>query len=179
MPNHFVSGEFPFHKTEKKLPDDIYGRALDRFVISALDVLVVRQSGEILLGKRSWEPAKDVFWIIGGARNRGEYFEETASRHVKRELGIPIDPNRFRMLGCYSLAFAKRRQHPEEHGVHTDSHVFVTNLTDSEVAAIQLNEEYQESKWIMPKEVVKQSDTFHPAVVQICKDYLAMGPPDY
>lgn len=174
MKKHFASGSFPFDATAQRLPDDTYGIALDRFVISTLDVVVAKPSGEILLGKRAWEPAKDAFWIIGGARNRGESFEETASRHLARELGIRVDPKRFSMLDCYSLAFAKRRQHPQDHGVHTDSHVFTVKLSESEVASLKPNEEYQSTIWIFPAKVIRQSATFDPAIVQICKDYLTM-----
>lgn len=176
MGEHFVTGEFPFYKTQKRLPDDVYGQALDRFVISTLDLVVLSPKGEMFLGKRSWEPAKDVFWIVGGARNRGESFEETAARNLKRELGIELEPSRFQKLGFYSLAFAKRRQLPEENGTHTDSHAYIVKLTGEEVAALKLNEEYLENMWILPEELVKRAVEFHPAIVQVSKDYLAAKP---
>ena len=172
MAKHFATGKFPFHATAKKLPDDAYGQALDRFVISTLDLVVANSAGEILLGKRAWEPAKDVFWIVGGARDRGESFEETAVRHLKRELGIELEPMRFWEIGFYSLAFAKRRQAPEDHGTHTDSHVYAVQLSDAEVTAIKPNEEYSATIWILPGEVVRKSKEFHPAIVQICRDFL-------
>lgn len=173
MGKHFVTGTFPFEKTVKRLPDDVYGQALDRFVISTLDLVVANPKGEIFLGKRAWEPAKNVFWIVGGARNRGESFEETAARNLKRELGVELEPSRFQKLGFYSLAFEKRRQAPEENGTHTDSHVYTVQLTDAEVAALKPNEEYLENMWILPEDIVKRADEFHPAIVQVCKDYLA------
>ena len=177
MGQHFEIGEFPFDKTEKRLPDEVYARALDRLVISTLDIAVLNPAGEIFLGKRAWEPAKDLFWIIGGTRNRGESFEETAVRYCRHELGIEIEPARFREVGFYYYAFAKRRQAPENNGVHTDSSVFAIRLTDVEVAAIKPNEEYSEVRWLRPGEVIQGSGEFHPAIVQICKDYLVSCSP--
>ena len=172
MAKHFEIGEFPFHATEKRLPDEIYARALDRVVVSMLDVVVINPSGELFLGKRAWEPAKDLFWIIGGARNRGESFEETAEGHCKHELGIEVGPARFQEVGFYSYAFAKRRQNPEGNGIHTDSTVFAVQLTTEEVMMLKPNEEYSEVMWIRPEEVAQRAGEFHPAIVQICKDYL-------
>lgn len=175
MTKHFEIEAFPRDTTEKRLPDEIYSRALDRFIISTLDIAVFNPAGELFLGKRAWEPAKDLFWIIGGARNRGESFEETAQRLCKAELGLEIDPQRFQALDFYSYAFPRRRQVPEENGVHTDTHVFSVQLTDAETEALQPNEEYTETMWIRPDEVVRRATEFHPAVVQICLDYLSRG----
>lgn len=177
MGNHFEIGKFPFDKTEKRLPDEIYARALDRLVISCLDVAVLNPAGELFLGKRAWEPAKDLFWIVGGARDRGESFEETAARHCEHELGIVVEPSRFQQLGSYSYAFAKRRQPPEDNGSHTDSVVFTIRLNDAEASTIRPNEEYSEVRWIRPSDVVQRTDEFQPAIVQICKDYLVSCSP--
>lgn len=173
MIRHFTIGKFPFHATVKRLTDEVYSQALDRFVISTLDLLAVNPKGEIFLGKRAWEPLKGMFFVVGGARNRGESFEETASRILASELGVQVESHRFLPLGCYSLAFEKRRQAPENHGSHTDSHVYVIELSDAEVESAKPNEEYLESMWILPEEILKKEGEFHPAIAQVCKDYLA------
>jgi ADP-ribose pyrophosphatase YjhB (NUDIX family) len=174
MAKHFIAQDFPFQATKNRLPDKTYSQALDRLVISTLDIIVVKPNGKILLGKRCWEPLKGEFFLLGGSRQRGESFELTAARLLNSELGIEAETTRFQALGFYSFAFSKRRQPPRDHGVHTDSHVFMVKLTSAEVALIKPNREYLEMMWVLPNELVKRVNEFHPAIVQICQDFIAM-----
>ncbi|MBI1984977.1 MAG: NUDIX domain-containing protein [Candidatus Wildermuthbacteria bacterium] len=158
------------------MPDDIWFLVQDSIVISCADALVIQVSPQaeafILLGKRTYEPAKGLWWCIGGRKNPGESHEEGAARNVKRELGITIDPLRFKFLGSYSLVWAKRRHGPQEHGVHDDSNVSVVFLTDGEKGRITPNKEYSEVRWFSIQEILGQSSEFHPAIVKMCQDFL-------
>ena len=171
---HFETGNFKKPtKKEYFLPNEEYGRALRALVISTCDIAVLNSGGKLLLAKRTWEPAKGQFWIIGGRRIPGESFGESALRNLKHELGIEVTPARFQYLGGYSMVFAKRRQAPKQDGVHTDSTVMIVHLSEQEMTAIEPNEEYSETQWFVLQDVVKRSSEFHPAIVQISEDLLA------
>lgn len=174
---HLVVG--PFQSHADYLSDEDYARALDALVIATVDVMLMRPTGEIVLAKRTLEPALGKFETPGGRMRPGESFGQTAVRNTKRELGITLEPDRFHYAGTNSFVWAVRALPPENHGSHTISTAMVVQLTDEEADAVRLNDENSETMWISPQEVVARSQEFEGAVVvQICKDYLANQPAD-
>ena len=94
-----------------------------------------------------------------------------AARNISKELGLIISPKRFSYLGTYSFAWARRRQYPEEHGIHDVSITMVLIVNEKEVLAIKPNEEYKEVKWRNPGLVAKDLKLFQ-AMRQYAKDVL-------
>lgn len=164
--NHFEEEGFVSHA--KFLPDEIYAQVLDSIVIACVDIALIDSDGEMLLGKRQVEPQAD-WWIIGGRMRPGESFEEAASRNVKRELGLTINPNRFHYLCTYSTVWAMRAQKPKANGSHSVSITMVLRVSDDEITRIQHNEEYAALQW-MDVHRVANSSNFHPAVVMVAKN---------
>ena len=66
--------------------------------ILCVDVLV-RYEGKYLLIKRTEEPVKDVFWVIGGRVNKGEDLRAAALRKMREEIGIV--PYEMEIIGVY------------------------------------------------------------------------------
>jgi len=166
---HFVERGFTSHA--KFLSDEAYGEALDSLVLACVDIVLTNDSGAMLLGKRSREPHPD-WWIIGGRMRPGESFEEAASRNIRRELGLEINPTRFQYLCTYSLAWARRAQEPKENGSHCVSITMILRAGGNEIPLIEHNDEYEDLQWIHPKEVLAHS-SFHPAILMIAKNVQA------
>lgn len=170
---HFVQEGFV--SRAKFLPDDVYAQVLDSIVTACADAVLMNSKGEMLIGKRAVEPHPD-WWIIGGRMRPGESFEHAAARNIKRELGVDIEPSRFKYLCTYSLVWARRAQPPHENGSHTVSITMLVRVTDEEVGLIKHNEEYETLKWVYPTEFIFD-DTFHPALGMVAKNvtaYIAM-----
>ncbi|MCI0680116.1 NUDIX hydrolase [bacterium] len=60
---------------------------------------VIIKDGKILLGKRTEEPFKDMWDLIGGYMNEGETPEEAISRELFEELGLR--PAEFKLLDFF------------------------------------------------------------------------------
>ena len=70
----------------KKLPEQIFEQVEQEIVIACLDVIVVNDKNEVLLGKRKNYPLKD-WWIFGGRMSVGEDYKSATKRVLKEEYG--------------------------------------------------------------------------------------------
>ncbi|GFH11814.1 NUDIX hydrolase domain-like, partial [Haematococcus lacustris] len=86
---HFTTGEY--NKNRTFLSDEDYSLALDVFVKGCADVMLC----DPLSHQRSVQPQKD-WWFLGGRMQAGEEPHVTAARHVRREAGVDLAPQRFR-----------------------------------------------------------------------------------
>jgi len=156
--NHYVTGNFQSHAIF--LDEETYSKALDSLVIACVDIVLLNDS-KIFLAKRKRHPQKD-WWIVGGRMSPGESIEQTAQRNSKRELNLELAPNRFKFLTVFSAVWDKRAHKPSENGSHTISIVETIEVTKDETELISINDEYEEFKWLYPKEIIEGD--YHPAI---------------
>ena len=111
---HHNTGGFISHR--QRLPDKEYGEALDSLVKGCSDMLLLSPDGDtILLGRRSVQPQPD-WWFAGGRIFPGETPAQSCGRLLSREFGLVVDPARFQVVCCQSLAWGMREQPPRNHG---------------------------------------------------------------
>ena len=79
------------------MPEESREKRLPRI---AVDVVIVRKDGSIVLIKRKNEPFKDHWAIPGGFVEYGERVEEAAIREAKEETGLEIRIKK--LVGVYS-----------------------------------------------------------------------------
>jgi hypothetical protein len=101
---------------------------------------------------------------------KGELYAEAALHNIHRKLSSVIQPERLELFNFYSFIWDKRAQEPVENGSHTLSVVMMLRLTESEVAALTLNEEYEDSIWLTLEAVIGCPKTYHPALIQMARD---------
>jgi ADP-ribose pyrophosphatase YjhB (NUDIX family) len=153
------------------LTDEVYAEALDSLVVCCADAAVMHD-GLWLLGKRRWLPHPD-WWVIGGRMRKGELIEQALGRNLRRELGLDIGQERLRsVIGYYNLIWDTRAQQPTSNGCHLFSIVTLVQLSDEERAGMRFNEEYADSQWIEPWQVIEHARDFHPCLVQIARDII-------
>jgi len=73
-----------------QIPLEQYKEILSVMPIFCVDIIIQNGRGEYLLVKRSNEPLKEEWWIIGGRVLKGETMEEAVVRKVKQETGILV-----------------------------------------------------------------------------------------
>ncbi|KAJ9533666.1 hypothetical protein QJQ45_026763 [Haematococcus lacustris] len=161
---HFTTGEY--NKNRTFLSDEDYSLALDVFV---------------LLLKRSVQPQKD-WWFLGGRMQAGEEPHVTAARHVRREAGVDLAPQRFRAVCHSSYLWQFRKQAPagksgqlqllgtagqdsrRGNGTADIAVVFSVDVTPQEKADIRLDmNEYETFCWCDVQEVIDNA-MYHPAL---------------
>lgn len=154
------------------LPDSVYSQALDALVIACADVAPVYR-GQMLIGRRTWQPHAD-WWVFGGRMRRGELYQQAAARNILRELfhgsHFTLDQNRFRVVGVYNLIWDQRAQEPSDAGCQHLSVTMMLRLTRQEVASITPNEEFSELRWILPGAITAATDAYHPCLAQMARD---------
>jgi hypothetical protein len=164
------------------LPEDVYSQALNALVIGCVDIIPVH-NGHMLIGLRKWQPQPN-WWCFGGRMQKGELYQTTAARKIKRELfshvdDIEINPNRFTLIDIYNLIWDKCAQVPVENGCHVISVTMMLSLTNKEVTHLHPNEEYHSIRWIRPSEIIRESERYHPCLVQMVKDMTNLTDPLY
>ena len=170
----YLNGQYVTGKEQKPgpfLPDAIYAAALDALVICCADAVILHQ-GLWLIARRAWEPHPD-WWVIGGRMRKGERIEQALQRNIRRELHLDIPEDRLlHVIGYYSQIWDTRAWEPTTNGCHMFSITTAVHLTDEEKASIQLNEEYVDSQWLSPAQVIDNADQFHPCLVRIARDII-------
>ena len=115
------------------------------------------------------------FFIVfqGGRAKPGETTKEAAARNLKRELGLNLTPDRFKVIATYSFLWYKREQEPQEHGLADISTIHVVELSEEESNAIKIDEkEYEKVDWISQEKILIDKDNcYHPALKQAIKDW--------
>ncbi len=145
-----------------------YGKALDNLVIGCVDVAVIHD-GQILLEKRSANPIRGEWWILGGRINKGEELTDTARRKIEQEIGLHVeDKTRFVELGTYNLRWPTRAEPLSNNGCH---HLLIAHkieLNDAEKAVVDSFLDNAEStiEW----HDIKKSERFVPEMNSIIDD---------
>ncbi len=166
---HYVRGIFKSYRVF--LPQVIYGWIRDNVVRTAVDVIVLNEHGEILLGKRKIHPK--IWFTFGGGMIPGERPGETASRILEHDIGFKISPERFLFLEPVSWVFSKRQEPPQDHGCHDLSLFHFVVINDKEVRSIVFRlGEYEKLKWSNPTEISGRG--FHPATVAMIHKALVL-----
>ena len=77
------------------IDNDLFREIVDNLPICTIDVLFFnKEKNKTLLFKRNNEPAKGIYFPIGGRLFKNEDFKKGAVRQAKRELGIVINKNK-------------------------------------------------------------------------------------
>ncbi len=130
------------------IPRKKYSKILEILPILCVDIIIKNSDDQYLLIKRSNEPLKDEWWVIGGRVIKGETLEEAAQRKVKEEVGLVT--SEYTLAGYY--------EDPNEKNPfglllpqHSVSIVFITTIDHK--FSIKLDD--QSSAWKLSKELPK------------------------
>lgn len=136
----------------RRFSDVAYGEVLDGIVPCCADCAVVSEDWEVLLGRRTDEPAKGWMWIMGGRMTPGDDPRQTAQRVLLREIGLDVldIESIIDLHSAGSYVFATRSQEPKNHGCHMVglNHCFkVKNEDKGRLANQPDNPNFSEFAW--------------------------------
>jgi len=147
----------------KKVPFPLYKKIISLVPICCVDA-VFKAGVKVFLFKRTYEPAKNEWWFVGGRVLKNESFRNAVLRKVKEEVGVEVDI--LRMIGVYETFFDRSRFDTKKRKVSTHSInvCFVVEPKDKEFK-FRLNEEYGSYRTIT--EIDKN---FHPYIKKVLRD---------
>lgn len=106
--------------------------------------LVVRHDGDVLLGKRTNEPARGEWFVPGGTVFKHERLEDAVHRVARDEVGVEITVDR--LLGVYEH-FYDEAELDDVGGKH---YVPVGFLVTAEERALSPDDQHAEVRWFTP-----------------------------
>lgn len=84
-----------------RLSVDDFLRVVTTTPLVAIDLIVQNTKGQIFLGKRVNEPAKDFWFVPGGRIFKNETIKNALVRLLKEELGLDHFNGSFKLVGIY------------------------------------------------------------------------------
>lgn len=139
-----------------------YTAMLRAIVRNCVDVIVLNEHNEALMGWRVNEPWKARWHPSGGGQVNGDSYGETAALHLKRDLGLTVDPERFEFVNSASFPWSTSAQ-----GVpcHMNGVLVVVRLTSNELSArsVPKTGDFANSHFCPLTDVTVEKG-FHPAI---------------
>lgn len=128
------------------IPVEEYKKIIETMPILCVDVVIQTSRNEYLLVKRTNEPLKDRWWVIGGRVQKGETLEHAVIRKLKEETGLEAE--RIQPIGYYEDIFDSN-----PFGLKTKLHcvsiVFLVTFDDRQ----EIKLDHQSSDWKFSKEL--------------------------
>lgn len=84
----------------------------------SMDLLVRAPDGRVLVGRRINEPAKNLFFLVGGRITKNESRAAAFRRLTREELGVELEITQARFLGVYDHFYPTNRFEQNGFGTH-------------------------------------------------------------
>lgn len=131
------------------LPEETF-REVEKLVpLASLNLVIMDEEERILVMKRTYEPAKGLYWYPGGRIKRGQSLEEALKNQIREETG----------LGWTQVKVVKV--------LSVDSNIFKTRQTininflikKKKGSEVKLNPQHSDFKWLKPEEFERENLT--------------------
>ena len=114
--------------------------------IFAIDFVIQNEQNEILMGRRTNNPAKDYYFVPGGRVFKNEKIEKAIQRISKEELNLEIDKKDTQFIN-YFEHFYKNSLWNEE-SINTHYIVLAFQIIPKKNLDYDLSKQHKEFKWI-------------------------------
>lgn len=107
------------------IPSELYTEIKRSFPINAVELIVLNKEQEVLLFKRTNEPAKGQWWIPGGRVRFAETRLDAAKRLLKEECGVVCE--HFLLEGMFDYMVKNEQDNYDQHTITTVYRVQIEN----------------------------------------------------
>lgn len=146
------------------LPADDWARVVRHAPLVAIDLIVQRADGALLLGRRLNEPARGCWFVPGGAIRKGETLDTAFARIAHDELGLNLARRDATLLGIYEHFYAQNFAGDPGYGTHYVVLAHRLSLTHAQTLPRVQHSDY---RWLSPDELLAAPD-----VHEHCKAYV-------
>lgn len=125
----------------------------------AIDLIVERLDGRVLVGRRLYEPAKDWFFVPGSRISKNETLSAAFRRVTREELGREFAFGDARFVGVYEHLYPTNRFAQPGYGTH---YIVLAYQLDFDLDTTGLpSDQHGEYLWLTSTELMK-STRVHP-----------------
>lgn len=132
----------------------------------AIDLVVLNEHKQMLVGKRLNKPAKGSWFVPGGRILKGESLEQGFKRLTLNELGKSIELKQAKLLGLFEH-FYKDSVFGDKISTHYINAAHLLSLQQDELKSLPTDEQHTGYRW-MSLEEIEQDKNVH----KYTRDYL-------
>lgn len=136
-------------------PDD-FAHVVRLTPLVAIDLIVRRPDGRVLVGRRKHEPARGTWFVPGGRITKNETMAAAFRRLTREELGAEHQIARARFLGAYEHFYRTNRLRRPGFGTHyiTLGYELKLSLPNATLPQAQ----HDEYAWMTPAQLLRAPD---------------------
>jgi len=144
-----------------------FSQAIAQMPLFAIDLVVLNEHKQMLVGKRLNKPAKDYWFVPGGRIVKGESLEEGFKRLTLNELGKSIELKQAKLLGLFEH-FYEDSVFSDEISTHYINAAHALMIKQDDLKSLPTDEQHAGYRW-MNLEEIKNNESVH----EYTKAYLA------
>jgi len=144
-----------------------FSQAIAQMPLFAIDLVVLNEHKQMLVGKRLNKPAKDYWFVPGGRILKGESLEQGFKRLTLNELGKSIELKQAKLLGLFEH-FYENSVFSDEISTHYINAAHVLMIKQDDLKSLPTDEQHAGYRW-MNLEEIKNNESVH----EYTKAYLA------
>jgi colanic acid biosynthesis protein WcaH len=122
----------------------------------AIDLVVYSPDGRVLVGRRTNEPAKGVFFVPGSRITKNETRANAFQRIANEELGVALKIEQAKFLGAFEHLYPTNRFGIEGFGTHYITLAY--ELTLALDSAKLPTDQHGEYAWMTPAEILSSPE---------------------
>lgn len=136
------------------LEQKTFETVIDSTPLVSIDLIVLNENNEALLGQRLNRPAEGFWFVPGGRILKNESLANAFKRLTHNELGIEVELSIAELLGPYDH-FYDDCVFNDEIKTHYVAIAYILRLTKQQLDALPLNEQHGAYKWFGFDELLK------------------------
>src|ERR1700738_2282456 len=100
------------------LPDDDFAHIVRYAPLVSIDLIIRDLEGNVLLGLRENEPAKNTYFVPGGVIRKNETIREAFTRILNAETGLTASFDEATLVGAFEHFYKTNRFGHPDYGTH-------------------------------------------------------------
>ncbi len=148
------------------LDKDMFSNVVESTPLFAIDLLVLNENKELLVGKRLNPPAKGYFFVPGGRVFKNESLSSAFQRLTLTELGSAFKLEQAQLLGLYEH-FYQDSVFGDNINTHYINGAHFITIKQNELALLPIGDQHADYYWFSLSDIEKSKQ-----VHQYTKDYL-------
>jgi|LauGreDrversion4_2_1035121.scaffolds.fasta_scaffold05967_6 colanic acid biosynthesis protein WcaH len=155
-------------------PKQDYLNVIKHTQLMALDLIIINEKNEVLLGYRNNNPAKNTWFTFGSRVFKDECFEEACKRISLNELGVKINLKDCLKHGVYSHNYNNNFEN-EDFGTNYIVFAFIFKLNDINSDSIKGDNQHSIFKWFNIDDIINHNTN---NVHENVRNYFIENPPN-
>jgi len=122
----------------------------------SIDLILRDSEGKVLVGLRTNEPAKGLWFVPGGRIEKDERLADAFARILSVETGLSLPMTQSRLLGVYEHLYDANRFEAPGYGTHYV--VIARELRLDRRPDIKTDDQHSAMRWMRPDEILAAPD---------------------